>query len=160
MSEAKSEPTCAHCGEVVDLSDTYEDAWCSESCAYHDKGAGLLRDLKDDHTICASCMKRIAERGVVADSHPDNFTGYQYPTEHAEYDGGLTCGYCGTMSASDDFLRKEGMLEKSEIAKAITALVHERTERGQYDKRVDEQGFIEDYESGRDLAEALGRNIQ
>jgi len=71
---------CAYCGGTV--PEAREDSHCSDACHYRDRGAKLLRTLRSDHQICATCFGRVK---TVEPIHkgPESVTeGLQFQTEH------------------------------------------------------------------------------
>lgn len=56
---ATARPTCGECGEVVDLDDVFQDAFCGPRCYYVKRGRGPLEALQAHGSFCASCFGQL-----------------------------------------------------------------------------------------------------
>jgi len=60
------ETECEHCTETFTAG--YNQAYCSGSCYYRERGASFFEQLHSDHTHCSTCF---AQKKVVSPPTPD-----------------------------------------------------------------------------------------
>lgn len=85
QSEQQSRVECSHCGGERTPSASVAGSYCSTRCFYAAKGAGILDQLRRDHTVCSTCFARVKTIERPSDEAPEAVVGFEYPTKHATH---------------------------------------------------------------------------
>jgi len=140
-------------------------SFCSEECADRHDGRQFLRSLRQDHSVCWSCLRlrKELERptdesrrglGPVVDAA---LVGYEYLTEHAEYgEFGVEC----TCGAVDHDIEDYDRRDEGPFHWRMRRLVEATAAEGQHDGTFDLEAFADTLWETDDLELAVGRAIE
>lgn len=119
--------TCAECNGERDPTASVKGAYCSLDCYHRHKGRKALSEIHRDHRFCATCyrVRKQVDRPpeYFLRDRPklirDSIVGYEYPTEHLNYESGLTYCDCGAI----DHDHTIDTLQELDLQTAIVNLV-------------------------------------
>lgn len=174
------------CTDERPAAELVAGVYCSHDCRDRDRGEPLLEDIEQDHRFCHSCFRKKKEIDKPPASAPDVVIGFEYLTEHADYDsservvhdhqehpaypadrivsGAAVCE-CGTVEHDDDWQRAEHLTSIRDAAERLVGLLELKGREGRHDYRIDAKTLVETLtETARadgtpDWALAVGRAI-
>lgn len=139
---------CEQCGDTVDRAGAY----CSPECRLTRQGENILNTIRNDHTVCATCFRRLK----VVDRPSDDWlranslgeitreaiVGFEYPTPNRHQDHGVSYCECGTVEhhADHEFLKH---LEANAVVANLLQVLRQMYDDGQIEDPPDERALVE-----------------